>query len=302
MRKFLILFLIPFFGLAQFNPVAFYNYGSIKGVNYGSTALLLSLRKLNPSYSGNCIKVRRSSDNTTQDIGFSSGVLDTSALLSFVGAGNGFVDTWYDQSPNGRNATQTTQASQPQIVSSGSVLVSNSKPTIKFSTGVFMDLPNNYSVTTLSIYHVTEILTGCAQYFTVISHALPSGTGFGLVHTNTTAFHPAILTTTNGTASASAWGYNLYNATPPQALNVYNWFYDGTGLSTSSLKEYINNANLTITGGLESGWGTFTGSGLNKGYSGVRGTINISEVFYWQSNQQIFRATVTNDIKTFYGI
>jgi hypothetical protein len=35
---------------------------------------------------------------------------------------NGFVETWYDQSGNGKDATQTTASNQPKIVSSGSLL------------------------------------------------------------------------------------------------------------------------------------------------------------------------------------
>lgn len=84
-----------------------------------------SMRQLRTAYAGNCLKVRRSSDNTTLDIGFSGGWLDESALTAFVGANDGFVDTWYDQTVNGYNATQATTTLQPRIVSSGTVL----KPT-----------------------------------------------------------------------------------------------------------------------------------------------------------------------------
>lgn len=90
-----------------------------------STGLFLaySLRKLRSAYSGACIKVRRSSDNTTQDIGFNAqGALDTAALLSFCGAGNGYVDTIYDQSGNARHTTQSTAASQAQVVASGALI------------------------------------------------------------------------------------------------------------------------------------------------------------------------------------
>lgn len=48
-------------------------------------------------YTGPCIRVRRSSDNTEQDINFSGGVVDTNAIASFVGSGTGYVMTWYDQ-------------------------------------------------------------------------------------------------------------------------------------------------------------------------------------------------------------
>ena len=60
------------------------------------------------------------------------GELDAEALLSFVGTGNGFVRTWYDQSGNGRNAAQTTLVNQPQIVDSGAVLTMNGRPVVSF--------------------------------------------------------------------------------------------------------------------------------------------------------------------------
>ena len=52
---------------------------------YPNAAAAYSLRKLRAAYSGSAVRVRRSSDNTEQDIGFTTqGELDTSSLLSFV--------------------------------------------------------------------------------------------------------------------------------------------------------------------------------------------------------------------------
>ena len=99
---------------------------------YSGASAAYSLRKLSSTYLGNCIRVRRSSDNTEQNIGFVNNVLDTASLLTFCGAGNGFVTTWYDQSGNANNATQTTAANQPQIVSSGSMITTNGKNSISF--------------------------------------------------------------------------------------------------------------------------------------------------------------------------
>jgi hypothetical protein len=100
---------------------------------YSGAAAAYSLRKLRTSYLGAAIRVRRSSDNTEADIGFNfNDELDTTALLAFCGAGNGFVTIWYDQSGNGRNATQTTAANQPQIVSSGNIILDNGKPSAQF--------------------------------------------------------------------------------------------------------------------------------------------------------------------------
>jgi hypothetical protein len=100
---------------------------------YSNAAVAYSLRKLRTAYSGNCIRVRRSSDSTEQDIGFASnGLLDATSLLSFVGAGDGFITTWYDQ-VGSNNATQTTTTQQPLIVSSGSLVVNEfGKPAINF--------------------------------------------------------------------------------------------------------------------------------------------------------------------------
>ena len=102
---------------------------------YSGAAAAYSLRKLSGTYSGSAIRVRRSSDNTEQNIGFNGdGTLNTLALLAFTGNSNGFVTKWYDQSGNGRDAFQTSSANQPQIVSSGSVLLENGKPTVSFTT------------------------------------------------------------------------------------------------------------------------------------------------------------------------
>ena len=98
---------------------------------YTGAAAAYSLRLLRSAYTGDAIRVRRASDNTEQDIGFVDNELDTSALTTFCSGTNGFVKTWYDQSGNANDATQATAANQPQIVSSGSVLLLNSKPSIQ---------------------------------------------------------------------------------------------------------------------------------------------------------------------------
>jgi hypothetical protein len=100
---------------------------------YSGAAAAYSLRKLRTAYTGDAIRVRRASDNTEQNIGFVNNVLDTASLTSFCSGTNGFVTTWYDQSGNGYNATQSTGANQPQIVSSGSVILQNGESIITFN-------------------------------------------------------------------------------------------------------------------------------------------------------------------------
>ena len=101
--------------------------------SYANVAAVYSLRKLRTYYTGYSIRVRRSGDNAEQDIGFSNNTLDTTSLLSFVGSNDGFVTTWYDQSGGGYNQTNTTATTQPSIVTSGAVNLSDGNPALKFT-------------------------------------------------------------------------------------------------------------------------------------------------------------------------
>lgn len=76
-----------------------------------------SLRKM-ISTAVNSIRVRRSSDNAEQDIGFTGNVLDTTSLSAFVGANSAFVTTWYGQRGS-YNQVQATASKQPRIVNAG---------------------------------------------------------------------------------------------------------------------------------------------------------------------------------------
>ena len=100
--------------------------------NPTATAIVAySVRQLSSAYTGYAIQVRRSSDNTTENIGFTSaGDLDTATLKAFVGSGTGYVTCWYDQSGNGYNATQGTAANQPTIMTSGVINRENGKPSV----------------------------------------------------------------------------------------------------------------------------------------------------------------------------
>lgn len=76
------------------------------------------LQKLISTYTGAAIRVRRSSDNTEQDINFAGWFIDIAALLSFAGAGDAFVTKIYDQTGNGRYMGQAASSKQPRVVSS----------------------------------------------------------------------------------------------------------------------------------------------------------------------------------------
>ena len=66
-------------------------------------------------------------------IGFTEGDVPSNFTVSnFKILGNGFVETWYDQSDNGNDAVQIDTGKQPKIVSSGSLLTQGSRACINF--------------------------------------------------------------------------------------------------------------------------------------------------------------------------
>lgn len=101
------------------------------GNSYSGLTGAFSLRRLSKTYGGRCIRVRRSSDSAVLDIGFSGNNLDITALTNFVGANDGLVTTWYDQSGNGYNITQGIAGRQPAIITGGTLITDNGMPALR---------------------------------------------------------------------------------------------------------------------------------------------------------------------------
>lgn len=175
-----ILILWAVFGNTLMLPAQ--NVLDLAGLNENATtSVAYSVRKLSSAYLGNCMKVRRNSDNSMQDIGFTTaGELDQSALLTFVGAsGNGFVVTWYDQSGNNNHLTQASVSNQPRIVNAGVVDIESGKPFIRFF-GVISG--NNNSLNLTSSLNTNGFVS-------VINKFAVGGDGFILGHRSAYYWH-----------------------------------------------------------------------------------------------------------------
>ena len=111
---------------------------------YPGAVFSVSLRLLRNNYTGNCIRVRRSSDDSEQDIGFDvNGNLDTVELLNFVGNNDGFVSIWYDQSVESNDIINAALSEQPRVVSAGVVENTNGRSSVNFVSGEFRIMTNN---------------------------------------------------------------------------------------------------------------------------------------------------------------
>lgn len=131
--------------------------------DYPGAMVGYSLRLLNTDYTGSAVTVRRASDNATQNIGFVDGELDVTALETFCSGTDGFVSVWFDQSGNGRNATQTTASAQPKIHDATTgVITSFGQPSIEFD-GVADWMDVNYTSSRFSQLFVVKDNVDSAQ-------------------------------------------------------------------------------------------------------------------------------------------
>lgn len=146
-----------------------------------------SLRKLITAYSGNAVRVRRSSDNAQENIGFTPiGNFDEAALKTFAGSGNAFVTIWYDQSGNGKNMTQTNTGLQPQILFNGNLkYINNNRPTIDFYLNKGVSFNTTTKMASASVVIKSEY-TNWPSY-----HAILDGGGRigGLLESGNNNFH-----------------------------------------------------------------------------------------------------------------
>jgi hypothetical protein len=182
---------------------------------YGGASAAYSVFQLS-STATNSLRVRRSSDNAEQDIGFVSDTLDTASLLTFVGANDGFVTTYYDQSGNSSNFTQSSASNQPMIVNAGVVVTSVGVPAVKF------DGINEYLSNTVDLFGEARL----DQFFLTDTDG---DTAYIFPSSNVTSYYGMIANSGNTstvTTSPSYGSPSLYqNGVPINVTNrttVYN--------------------------------------------------------------------------------
>jgi hypothetical protein len=272
--------------------------------DYSGAAGAYSLRKLRTAYTGSAIRVRRSNDNSEQNIGFVGNDLDTASLKTFVGSASGFVTVWYDQSGNARNATQATAANQPRIINAGTVERIAGEPSI------FFDGSNDF----FAANAISDDITGEDKPFS--NYSVVNKTNTNLVGNvvslgRTTVIDPFIQVNLSTTATFSyAIRDNAGTLVIRSASGISysaNTNYLFTTITTgTAVSFYINSIDRT-PGTNSANVGTLT---LNTFTIGAlqRTTLSnyfggyISEDIIYASDNSSNRTGIETNINSYYGI
>jgi hypothetical protein len=222
---------------------------------------IYSYRRVNTLYTGPTFRLRRSSDNVTLDfyadaagnLGTGLGASGT-PLIEWLGAGSyggaiAYVDTWYDQSLNARNATQTTWSLQPYL--------STSKRCVDFTGSSYMNLP-------------TGTVPMQTTYTFVARHGYVGNANGGIIGAGSSSGSP----TGNGNclrtdASQGYWNYWYNNDAganlggPPAKENTVTCRYDGP-TTTGTTYFFVNGVQTNSTTRNTAWYGTTGNDQLGK--------------------------------------
>jgi hypothetical protein len=261
---------------------------------YPSAAAAYSVRLLRTAYTGNAIRVRRSSDNTEQDIGFSSGNLDTTSLTTFCSGTNGFVTTWYDQSGNANNATQTTAANQPVIVTAGVVNLVNLKPAVYFNNATTTSMAfSQLTLSTLTILWVSKKLVNTVSQSIILSgNSGNSYSGDDVDHVGS----PMMIVS----GSQNVIANSVSNTSSQLAGRLSQHLsYLNRRSSTQAVGQFNNSSNA-YNNSVSSA--NFINNGIANYGSNYNWVGDIQELVIYANDQSANRTGISNDINTYYAI
>ena len=262
--------------------------------DYGGAAAAFSLRQLISTWTGAVVEVRRDGGSPSTDT-FTATEVSNGTLTTWTGANNGYVRTWYDQSGNGFDITQTTSGDQPIIVSSGSLVTSNGEAAIDFDgTNHYLQNAGNISYNGgVSWYAVTDLdtignerlwsddITGQAGFCIFFT----GGTNDYWFRDNDTAWNR--LTHTNHATIQELASLNFDDST-----GDYEYARDGSN-TTGTLAGWTGPLNSTATanvGVMASGNGNNTANG------------KLQELIIYPDDQSANRTGIESNINAHYSI
>ena len=207
---------------------------------------------------------------------------------------DGFVETWYDQSGSGNDATQTTAGQQPKIVENGSI-VKNVKgfPSITFESANSTELDIGLLISNLnsvSAYVVQQKDTGDTLRLAGFTQGVSSDDSrFYLTFYSTNGSLPHF--GYNDSATKISFGTTLTGTT-----NMYSAFAGDTNI------EAFKNGTSVGTTALVDQAVTDTTSKIGQLSNSFYFDGKISEIFLTTQKLQDDAATINSDVTSYYNL
>ena len=213
---------------------------------------------------------------------------------------DGHVKTWYDQSGNSNNATQTTAGNQPKIVDGGSLVQRNGNPAVQSTSSDNL----KFTLDSLSA-------NGHQSVFAVLENDVTSQDGYGAVFRATS--------TSSGTGGENRRPWWFGNPTGGLVFTVdsttgytnsdrdyrlYSHIMNGTAGGTSTIhRDGTQVDTRSITLDENSTFKTSDDPGVLAGVTdNATGALYMSEVIYYPSGQATKRRALEENIANHYGI
>lgn len=244
---------------------------------------------------------------------FVSKLNDTSYLTikpynktAVTAAGDAFVSIWYDQSST-YNATQIASSKQPQIVSAGSVLTLNSKPTIKFDGTDDFLVTGTYSfVGTDKIYTAHVSSTNVNNIFQMVfGHYKQFSTAIYMTAYRSTG-RSSFVTRNSANTGAFTYDFGTYSINTQYLYEQQTDLLNAT--STLKVKSYRNNIQETMNtnGGTTTILPTYNeplSIGADEIGTNFKLNGNIQEIVaYYNADQSTNRTGIASNINSYYSI
>jgi hypothetical protein len=268
---------------------------------FDGTSVVYSLRRVNHFYGGAAIRVVNDSD-VEADIGFDSNhELDTTALLSHCGSGDGYLVKWYDQAKggstgDGNDATWESSTSyssrKPQIVSAGSVITDNGKPCLEtIDAGMVMDEQ-------FSASNEYDLFFVAQKTLNNNNHGMIWGTQTGNDCRVWLYDYRLYLEVNNGENNNDGYGDDGANTRWYQMGQfILNVRRDASNVNTAQRNDVVGDHNYTRNGAMKTDRILNAWNNIQYSFAG-----NVQEIIMLDGDKSSERSSILSNLNTYYSV
>lgn len=236
------------------------------------------------------VQVRRSSGSPTTDTFNATEVADgtmTAWVVAGGGAQDGFVQRWYDQTGNGNDAIELTDAFQAQIVDNGVLL---SDGLLFNGTSTYYDIPTAIGTASAQSIFCVAQTSDLAGNRMLVDARDANDDGIGMFYLTSSDYMRFHVDTTDVFSSTSLAANTEYLFTGIYGSTTSTFYTDGTQTDTDATAP----ASSSATTDYHIGRGAYASSAFWQG--------SIQELIIYPTDETSNRTGIEGNINTKYSI